>query len=280
VLQARYVLGQSLLLTGQWDAADRVLAQGRTTARELGDAQAESNLLDMVSGVAYARGRHAEQVALLEQAIALSLAHGLRPVISYSNLGNACRSLGRTDEAEVLFRRGLGLALGPRWRRERATLLLNLGLLLGERKRPGDLEQVLALAQEGLQAAGEGVDVRIELYLLGLVASAQLQAGELAPAAAALRQALAGARRLHQLQVQLWLLLQWAEWLHQSQRPQEALAVLDTVLAHPAVHAGDVERARRLRGEWGLVAATPAAPTPTPPQRDVAALIDHLLTLT
>lgn len=281
VLQARQALGQGLLLAGQWQAADRVLDQGRALARELGNAHAESHLLDMASGVAYARGDHRKQVALLEQAIALARAHGGCPIIAYGNLGNAYRAQGRTEEAEASFRCGLGLAAGARWRRERATLLLNLGLLLGDRHGPGDREQALLLAQQGLQAAGDGVDVRIEIYLLGLLAGLQLQAGELAPAASSLHRALAGARRLNLLQAQLWLLPPWAEWLQRSHRPRQALAVLDTMLAHPAVQAADAEPARRLHDTCSAeVRAAPAtaAHHPTPP-RDLASLIDHLLTL-
>lgn len=277
LLHAHVTLGQGLLRSGQWDAAWRVLNQGRERARRLGDVQTESQLLDLASGVPYARGRHDEQAALLEQGIALAVAHGLKPVISYSNLGNARRSMGRLDEAEAAFRRGLALAVGPRWRRERATLLLNLGLMLGDRNRPGDRDQAMALAHEGLQAAGGGVDVRIELYLLGLLASAQSQAGDLPAAALALRRALGGARRLNLPQAQLWLVLEWAQWLSLAGRLDEALGALGTVLAHPAVPAGDTARARVMRAEWGLDPDRPDPREAGHRSGSVEALVDHVL---
>lgn len=257
LLLALYVLGQGLMRTAQFTAAAHALQQALSLARELGDARAESFVLDTCSGVAYGQGRHDEQIALLQQAIALALQQGLKPVVSLSNLGNALRATGRSDEALVAFERGVALAQGADMRRERATVLLNLGLLLGERAAPGDHPRAMAAAQQGLQAAADGVDPRIELHLLGLLAGLLVEQGQPADARRHLLQALAGARRLGLVHAQQWLLLDWARWLHRDGQTGQALRVLGCVAAQADLQAADRASLPTLRREWGLCGDQP-----------------------
>ncbi|MBL8334479.1 MAG: hypothetical protein JNM08_15320, partial [Rubrivivax sp.] len=217
------------------------------------------------------------QVALLEQAIALSLSVGEPPLISYSNLGNALRALGRLDEAQSAYERGLASAAGEHSRSDRGMLLCNLGLLLESRRRPGDLQRAADCARQGLQAVAGGVDARAELHLLGLQAQVQVQLGHAPEAAAPLRRALSGARRLGLRGVQVWLLLKWAQWLHAMGRADEAFGVLGTVSAAPECTAYDTARVRQLRRDWGGAGDDPDPREATGGARSLDALLDHVL---
>ncbi len=278
LLRALFTLGQGLMLGTRLAAAERVLAEGRALARQLGDVLTESHLLDVWSSVAHARGDHARQVAMLEEAIALSLSQDEPPLISYSNLGNALRAMDCLDQAQAAYERGLALAGGTRYRSERGMLLLNLGLLLESRRRPGDLDRAADCARQGLQAVAGGIDPRAELHLLGLEAQVQVHQGQLAAAAASLRRALAAARRLGLRASQLWLLLKWAQWLHASGRPDEAFGVLGTVTAASECTAYDAARVQQLRRAWGVDGDGDADPREAAGrQRSPDALVDHLL---
>ena len=277
LLLALYVLGQGLMRTAQFTAARHALLQALALARELGDTQAEALVLEADSGVAYGLGRHDEQIALLRQAIALSLQQGGKPVVSLSNLGNALRATGRIDEALAAFERGAAMAQGPALRRERATVLLNLGLLLGDRGQPGDLDRALDAARQGLQAAADGVDPRIELHLLGLLAGVLTDRGDAAGARARLVQALVGARRLGLVHAQQWLLLDWARWLHRNGQAGQAFRVLGCVAAQPDLPAADRASLTRLRHEWGAAEGLPDPREAVGAAQSLAALLDEVI---
>lgn len=246
VMACLWILGLGATRSGRQTVARRCLEEGLGVARGLGDSDSEVSFLDGLSGVAYALGRHDEQVAWLEQGIALSLQHGGRPMVSLSNLGNALRAQQRHDEALAAFERGLALAAGQpeRYRRERATLLCNKGLLLAALQR---LDEAQACAHEGLAAAADGVDPLMALHLTGLLAGLERERGDQAGASARLRQALAGARRLGLLHAQLWLLLDWVRCLQADGRREEAVRVLSAVASNPAVQRNELPKIAEIR---------------------------------
>ena len=244
--------------SAQGAAARHVLRQARAVARALGDLQTESQVLDALSGVAYGQGRHEEQIALLEEAIALATAHGLRPVMALSNLGNALRITGRLEAARDAYERGLALAAqDPRLRRERATVLVNLGLMLGDRGPLVDHARAYDCAVQGLQAAADGVDPRIEVHLLSLIGAQLVHLGDLQAARAQLLRALAAARRLSLVHAQQCVLLDWGRWLHAAGHADDAFRVLGCVAAQADFPTPDRTVFPDLRQEWGADSGDP-----------------------
>lgn len=260
VMQALWVVGQAAWGEGRLPVAQRCFAEGRELAGQRGSVDAEVAFIDGLSGVCYARGQHDEQRAWLERGIALALQHGLKPLVSLSNLGNAWRASGRPVQALAAFDRGLALAAASPglYRRERATLLCNRGLLLGDL---GRVDEALQAARDGLAAAGDGVDPVMALYLGGLLGGLLRARGDLAGSREALREALAGARRVGRLHAQLWLLLEWARWQHAAGHVDDAATTLDVVLASAGLSEVERNDAQGLRASWSALAKAAGAPT-------------------
>jgi tetratricopeptide (TPR) repeat protein len=115
---ASALLGEAYLRQGdvstllkRFDAADRALATARRISHELGDAALERNALRSIGLLRWHQGRHADALAITENALAIDRQRHDELAVAgdLSNLGNILRSLGQHERALLVLKEALAM---------------------------------------------------------------------------------------------------------------------------------------------------------------------------
>ncbi len=177
--------GMNLIFLGRFEAGDALLSQLRELAEAVPEPAVQARWLQSQAIRAHYEGDLVGHVRFAEQALALLDALGDRrtAAVLRTNVGDALRSLGRLDEAEVALRAALETCRALRIASVEGPLRANLGATL---TRLGKLDEAVALlaavATQFTAAGDRRLAASAGLYL----AEAHLARGAVGEAGAAI----------------------------------------------------------------------------------------------
>ncbi|MFF4196251.1 BTAD domain-containing putative transcriptional regulator [Nonomuraea sp. NPDC001831] len=189
-LRAAECLGSHAEITGDYDRAAALRAEGLRMAEELGLWSSVSDALSRLGRIAMLRGDHAAADDHHERARRLAVSQSNRPAEEFAEIGLAlgARRQGRLDEAERLLLSWLDWVLDVSGEPGAALILAELGFVAELR---GDAAGALEFQLRGLAAARKVGDPRATALGLEGLAGARALGGRHADAARLLGKAAA-----------------------------------------------------------------------------------------
>ncbi|MEJ2558399.1 MAG: tetratricopeptide repeat protein, partial [Anaerolineae bacterium] len=255
--------GQLARHRGNYPQAEALLQEGLGVARQNGDPERISALLNRLGVVESFLGDYAQAAAHMEEGLALARQTGDRQRIIFFliSLGGGAVERGYYSQAEAHFQEGLSLAREIGHQEGTATLLNNLGDVAIRR---GDYAQAEAYLKESLDVARQIGHQRIIAVLYDNLGEVALMRGEYARAQVYLRDGLALARQILDQEItcrQTWLTTPFVRlWTRRKSRsvakrlPQPYMAWHESLL--PAVilpgHAAKPGKAWAGLRRWGI----------------------------
>lgn len=185
-LRAERYLGGLAIIEGAFDESRRLLTAGLERARRLGDHKAELSILINLGNQAAASDNMAGGESYYQAALTLSRDLGDRwhEAIALANLGELAARAGNLDVARDLGRRSviIGRSLG-----DDVGVALSLVNLAEISCTAGDLADTVAALREALPLSQRVGGAVVSLWVLYMVARAQLQHGDVGSASFLLR---------------------------------------------------------------------------------------------
>jgi serine/threonine protein kinase/tetratricopeptide (TPR) repeat protein len=146
--------GDVSTLLKRFDAADRALATSLRMSRDRADSALERNALRSIGLLRWHQGRHAEALAITENALAIDRQRedDLAVAGDLSNLGSILKSMGEHQRALVILEEALSMPVVAGDPIKRAYILHNIGNVHRARGNVGRALEYLQRADESARA--------------------------------------------------------------------------------------------------------------------------------
>lgn len=229
-------LGLTLLMQGRSGEARGCFEEAATRAAAEGNGAGEAVFSANIGLVDKRVGDYAAAIRAWRRSLGLhrELGNWRSAVTVLNNLGNLLRIEGRFDEAQPLMEEGLRLCDEHGFTSTRSFLLINLARLHADAGRDTAAAQ---LAQATLEEQALHGEVMLEAAICLVLAQLALRRGELGTTAGLLARALRCTASTGDMPNRLEAMEAYGHWLAARGRADDARAVWQLLLAHPALHA-------------------------------------------
>jgi tetratricopeptide (TPR) repeat protein len=244
LVQCLTILGMIAWTRGEIVIAQRHFGAAMRRARAAGDDTTCATALNALANCARSLGRFDPAIKLQQEALRLHEGTGnvTGQAVVLNDMGAMLRTLGRCNEAEDKLRRGAELCEAHHLAVIREYCLYNLAMTQIELGQLQSARSNLQQAMKADQAAGSGL---LSALLRLCSARIHMRSGDAAAVPALLQEALALARSLASVPVQLFALGFVAEWLNGRAERDRAASLWRFLADHPRNEAGDRAAARR-----------------------------------